>query len=34
MFNVAFEEKGQSLRERILQWQRENRDNSKATGAD
>ena len=34
MFNVAFEEKGQSLRERILQWQRENRDNSKAPGAD
>jgi hypothetical protein len=34
MFNVAFEEKGQSLRERILQWQRENQDNSKAPCAD
>jgi hemerythrin-like domain-containing protein len=33
IFSVAFEEKGQSLRERILQWQRENRDNSKAPGA-
>jgi hemerythrin-like domain-containing protein len=28
MFNVAIEERCQSLRERILQWQRENQDNA------
>ena len=27
MFNVAIEERCQSLRERILQWQRENQEN-------
>jgi len=28
MFNVAMEEKCQSLRDRILQWRRENQDNA------
>jgi hemerythrin-like domain-containing protein len=28
MFNVAMEEKCQSLRDRILQWRRQNQDNA------
>jgi hemerythrin-like domain-containing protein len=34
LFNVAIEERCQSLRERILQWERENEENRTTRGAD